>query len=541
MEPVIETATPFDRSILWELHHAYFATRGTDAWKAGDIPFFSTSNGAWAAQHARLLQALVADLEAEGRLAVGAPVVVLECAGGAGVFASNFLFALEDLDAGLAARTRYVFTDYMERSLREAIATPPLARWYQAGRVIPARLDVTRPDELAPLDGHALPGRPAFVIANYTCCVIPMKHLAVWSSEDWQALHVAVGGIEDDPEARDRETFLASVRRDPTRARLMQQVDVVWTWEPTELAHELPDPVHQRAIRRAVDGLVDATVAWPVRWFDFLRHVATSGWLADGGVVLTADFGTSERKRLKGRTTGRPELYGNTLNQPVNLSLFEPFADEAGLHILRTTEDLTSLNSALTGASPFGQRTAAAFEALYTRIAAADDALDFWHAAHAFYDKKQNLRALRFWLRCAELDHHNAEHRYRIGELALELGQHDRAIAQLLVGYELDPDFTMDFDFQLGRAYAAAGDHRSAMGWYERSAAREPHPVTWTNLGVIQMHEGLFAEAYHSLKQARMMDPRYPMAEQRLQGLKDAVWLKAIKDFEEASARRRAP
>ena len=49
MEPVvIEPATPFDKSILWELHHAYFAARGVEAWKAGEIPFFSTSNAAYA-------------------------------------------------------------------------------------------------------------------------------------------------------------------------------------------------------------------------------------------------------------------------------------------------------------------------------------------------------------------------------------------------------------------------------------------------------------------------------------------------------------
>src|SRR5689334_22469606 len=122
MNPVIEPPTPFDRSLLWELHHAYFAERGIGAWKAGDIPFFSTSNAAYATQHARLFQAHVRDLEGAGIVAPGSPLTVMECAGGVGVFAANFLFALEDHDPALAARVTYLFTDYVEKSVREGVS-----------------------------------------------------------------------------------------------------------------------------------------------------------------------------------------------------------------------------------------------------------------------------------------------------------------------------------------------------------------------------------------------------------------------------------
>ncbi|MFO0747022.1 MAG: tetratricopeptide repeat protein [Myxococcota bacterium] len=498
MNPVIESATPFDRSILWELHHAYFANRGIEAWKAGEIPFFSTSNAAYATQHARLFQAHVKDLEAAGLVAPGAPVTVMECAGGVGVFAANFLFAIDDMDPALAARVHYVFTDYVAKNVLQAVAAAPLARWYRAGKVIPARFDVTRPSELQVLDGTTVPDKPVFVICNYLCCVLPMKHLSLRGGSEWNELMVTVGGIADDEGAVDRESFLASIARNPTRKGLMEQVDVVWDWEPTELVRVLPDPRHQQAIVRAIDNVPEATVGWPVRYFDFLAGVESL--LHEGGAVLTSDFGTNDRRKLAGRTTGRPHLYGNTLNQPVNMSLFSAWAEVTGLHLLSTVEDLTSLNSALTSRRAFGPAVAAAFPALYMRLGAGDDVLDYWAAAIHFHQGKEHLRSLRFWLRCADLDKRNPEHRYRLGEAAIELGQPDRAVIHLLIGYDLDVDFAWDFDFQLGRAYAMAGDHASAIKWYELSAVREA-TVTWTNLGVIQMHQGLFADAYHSLRQ----------------------------------------
>lgn len=538
MNPVIESATPFDRSILWELHHAYFANRGIEAWKTGEIPFFSTSNAAYATQHAKLFEAHVRDLEASHVLAPDATITVMECAGGVGVFAANFLFALEDANPKLAARVRYLFTDYVAQNVRQAVSSAPLARWYQAGRVIPARLDVTLPESLELLDGASDPGRPVFVICNYLCCVLPMKHLSRRAGAGWHELMVTVGGIADDENAVDRESFLASIARNPTRRGLMEQVDVLWEWEPTDLAAVLPDARHRAAIERAVEAFPEATVGWPVRYFDFLVKVAAI--VDERALVLTSDFGTNRDKKLGVRTTGRPHLYGNTLNQPVNTSLFSAWAEVTGLHHLRTVEDLTSLNSVITSAAPFGPAVREVFPALYMRLGTGDDVLDYWTAAVHFYEKKEHLRSLRFWLRCADLDRRNPEHRYRLGEIALELGQPDRAVIHLLVGYELDVDHAWDFDFQLGRAYAMAGDHASAITWYSRSALREPHPVTWTNLGIIQMHEGLFADAYHAFREALRLDPRYALAEQRLYSLKDAVWLKAMREFEERS-RARAP
>jgi len=528
----IESRVPFDQSLLWDVHHAYFAERGVEAWKQGEIPYFSTSNAAYASQHARLFMAHVADLEAAGRLLPGAPLVVLECAGGAGVFASNFLFALDDLAPALSARLTYVFSDYLESSVFGAATTAPLAPWVQSGKVVLARLDVTRPSELVLLAGATLPAKPLMVIANYLCCVLPMKHLSLWGDAGWHELVVTIAGIDGDA-AHDRETFLATIAKSASEWKLLERIDVLWEWEPVALEAVVPDATERRALVRAVGGMVDATVGWPLRYLAFLAGVhAADGLLADGGLVLTCDFGTNDAWRLQGRRTGIPHLYGNTLNQAVNTHRSASFAAEAGLACLRTTSDLGSVHAVVTSAAPLGALTSAAFTQHFMQVGSGDDALDYWTAGVVFRNDKQPLRALRFFLRCAELDRRNPEHRYIAAEIALELGQADRAIAQLMVGHALDGEGRFDFDFQLGRAYAMRGDHASAIQWYQRSLAREPHPVAWTNLGVLHAHEGQLSEAYHAFKQALALDPRHALAEQRLQGLKDLVWLRAVRDFD---------
>src|SRR5438045_2843398 len=112
MKSVVEDFCAFESSRVWELHNAYFARAGAEAWTTGALPYLATSSPAMARQHARVLVPLVESLIASGAVGGDEDVRILEVGGGIGEFAGQFLRALaEDCgDGGRAIfqRVRYV-------------------------------------------------------------------------------------------------------------------------------------------------------------------------------------------------------------------------------------------------------------------------------------------------------------------------------------------------------------------------------------------------------------------------------------------------
>lgn len=521
----LEPATPFERSILWRLHHSYFAQRGIQAWREGDIPYFSTSNYAYARQHARLFAAVVADLEAKGSLSSSDEVWLLEGGCGTGIFAANFLRAIEHGDAGskeLFPRVRYIMSDYSEKNVRDALATARIKRYAELGNIVPARYDLTQPTKIHPLDHGPITKRLAFVINNYICCVLPMRHLQRRPDGIWYDLHVEVRAEVEDPTLADPERYMEAITREATKHNLLKNMDTVWEWRPIEVKDKFDDAIHLRILERATEGFAEATLGYPDRYVEYLRGISTL--VVPGGVIMTNDYGSTARTRMQGLSDWRPQFYGNTFNQDVNLALFDAYAAETGWHILRTDDDLGSVHSAVLSAEPLGAATVAAFEKGYGEFSESDDLLDYSNAARSYAQKKESGRALRFYLRCAELDPENAEHRYRVGETAIEAGYYKKAIEHLKVGFDIDHERVWDFEFQLGRAYCLLNDNATSLEWYAKSAVRAPHPVTHTNMGVLLAQDGKLKDAYLCYKRALALDPEYERAKERLSALKEAVW-----------------
>ena len=59
---LLEDFVPYDQSLLWRIHHAYFEARGIDAWRQGDIPYSSINSYPMARQHARFCVSLVVNI-----------------------------------------------------------------------------------------------------------------------------------------------------------------------------------------------------------------------------------------------------------------------------------------------------------------------------------------------------------------------------------------------------------------------------------------------------------------------------------------------
>jgi len=529
----LEPATPFERSILWRLHHSYFAQRGIQAWREGDIPYFSTSNYAYARQHARFFAAVVEDMEAQGSLKPDDEVWLIEGGCGTGIFAANFLRAIERGEVGkpgLFARVRYLMTDYSEKNVRDALATTRIARYAELGNIVPARYDLTQPTQIHVLDRPPVTKKLAFAINNYICCVLPMRHLQRRADGFWYDLHVEVRAEVEDPTLASPERYMEAITKEATKHNLLKNFDITWEWRASDPTEKFEDATHIRLLQRIVEGFPEATLGYPDRYIDYLRGLGTI--MLPGGAIMTNDYGSTSRSRLQGLSEWRPQFYGNTFNQDVNLSIFDAFAAEFGWHVLRTQADLASVHTAVLQQAPAGPRVREAFAKHYGTFGESDDLLDYSNAARSYFQKKESARALRFYMRCADLDPDNAEHRYRVGEAAIEAGFYDIAVQHLLVGFDIDGERIWDFEFQLGRAYCLLNDNTTALDWYDKSSARAPHPVTHTNMGVLHATEGRLKDAYQCYKRALALDPDYERAKERLAALKDALWEQTAASFD---------
>ncbi|MCA9514267.1 MAG: tetratricopeptide repeat protein [Myxococcales bacterium] len=532
MNVTIEELTPFDRSAQWRLHHAYWAQRGVDAWKSGEVPHLSTSNYATAGQHARLFAATVEDLVARGALGADDLVWMLEGGCGNGRFAVNFLRALELHDEALFRRTRYLMSDYSEKNLGEVVAQPHVKPWIERGAIVPAIYDMRDPQRVRLRDGGALTHPLAFFVSSYVSCVLPMKHLQRRGDGSWHELMVAIRADVDVADGAS-ERFLADLEADATRYNLLKNLELHFDWGEVDLDTLFEGEMHAGVVRAILGDAEELTVGYPYGFFDFLRDVQPL--LLDGGVVLTNDYGSVSREKLLGRLERRPQMYGNSLAQDINFAVYDGLSPVTGWDVLRSHSELDSVHAAAVCAKGFGPRAREVFAAEYERRRPSDDLLDYAAAARGYVQKKDFSRALRFFLRCIELDPDDPELRYRAGEVALDAGHYAVAVDELLRGFDLDVAMAWDFDFQLGRAYTLLGEHDKALDWYGRSLAREDHPVTLTNIGVLHAHGGRFAEAHRHYTRALALDPHYERARDRLATLKDLVWEEAVKGFEAAA------
>ena len=235
MAVVVEDFRPYEHSSVWRLHSAYFAACGGRAWTRKEIPSLATSSYAMARQHARVLVALVADLVDAGVLGADDEVRVLEVGSGLGRFAAHLFLALErhcgPAGVALRERLRYVLSDYAPRTVRDAIALPPLADLHRAGRIVPARLDLCQPDELVDLDGAAVTAPLTAVFANYVCCALPPRVLRKSPEGMYQRLaRLAVEPPRGVGDGKTAAEIWREMLEDPARPGLMNAVQLTFGW-----------------------------------------------------------------------------------------------------------------------------------------------------------------------------------------------------------------------------------------------------------------------------------------------------------------------
>jgi tetratricopeptide (TPR) repeat protein len=495
MKVLLEEPTRYDQSFQWRIHDAYFASRGLAAWIEGEIPHRATGNYGAARQQARSLLALAGELLRTGRLTEDEPIYVLAVGAGLGTFASNFLRALDSLDQpALAARVRYLFSDYATANVVEALATRELAPWAASGRLIPARFDVRRPQEIFDLQGARLDPSLTAVVANYVCCVCPIR-LIRKSEEGYEERYVKLE-LETDhalDAAEIRRLCLSQVERGQVQEKLQREM----TWRPTSLGSLFEDPFHARVVEKLL-GKAGSLAAYPQVFIDFLRALVPR--MKPGGLALINDYAVVGESREPSL-----ELYGNSLNHAVDFDVFDAACAVAGWTLWRTRDPLLILHNAALGLVP-------AREIAFSGREWDDDGdsfIVFRAAARVLAAQGEWLQAARLLRRCLSIEPHSVDVHYRLGVSCLNAEQYALAADYLQKGKQLDVEHRHDFAFELGRAHFFLGRLRESVECYQESLAHKEHPTSWRNLAAILMSLRDYSAAERALDRAWQMEPEH--------------------------------
>jgi tetratricopeptide (TPR) repeat protein len=523
---VLEDFVPYDESTAWKIHDAYFAERGIAAWTGGDIPFAGTSNSGVARQHARLFVELVRELVASGTLGPDEPVNVLEVGSGLGTFALNFVEALAHgcgaAGRDLVGRLRYVLSDYAPRNLEESTALPGLARLVAEGTIVPAVFDLRRPDELTLVASRARKHRReprcdtelAAVFLNYICCVSPLKVVRETKKELLEK-HVQLSmTVADEIEAKAVVEELAGARAGGLpRPELLARIEASYEWRRLDLARAFTNRLHRRLLPLLLEKLPDATINYPYTFLELLRGLRPR--LRAGGMFLVSDFGNPDRAVDVQRLTSdrAPVKYGHALTHDVDFVLFDVFAQNEGMGIVRTEDGLLELHTvALRNMAAVPASFVAAFDRTHRRRAKGQELLDLGAAALVLFEAGRFHEAARLYRQCLRIAPRSFQVIYRFGQACLSANLESVATLERLArllrkGRRLDASRKHDWDTLLGAVYLRLGDPKKARRFLVRSLERSSSAARHATLALVYESLGQRKRAYAAHLRALALEP----------------------------------
>ena len=505
MKRCIEEHTPYDQSVLYELNELYWRHRGVDAWTSGEVPYGATSNYPLACQHARFLIALVAQLEAEGKLGPADPVKVMEVGGGLGEFAANILSALEkgcgEAGQRLLKRLRYRYTDFAASLVAEAAQTPQLAPWIERGVLSVARFDLREPEVLEDLSGEPLSGAAVMVICNYVCCVAGCKHLQR-RSDGWYELNVKLMmnfTKAEDPGDLSKPEMLAHLSG-MKHGEMQERLQIIHRWSRKDV-DEIAGPEHARVVETATRGMSLAAFAYPVAFMEFMRRVG--GVLVPGGVALVNDYGYSRRVQLRSLGSLAPRFYGGAISHEVNFSLFDALAEREGWGIQRTMDQVRSLHHvAVRRDADMGVALDAAFQAAYIDCEDGEELIALSSAAQWCRKGEKPTIAARLYRKCIALEPENPHWRLQTARVCLAAGCYVEGLEHLDGVSELAGADLGEVAELMGYAYRALTEEEKAIQWYRVAVEHDPSAANLTALAELLIRVKEKTEAVEVLERA---------------------------------------
>ena len=170
---VIETKTPFSKSLIWQLNRDFYQKRGLSAWSDDIVPHHMTSNSKVGKTYAELIFALLKDLAAKGKLEE--TVYLLELGAGHGRLAFHILKHLKKLVESIAIEIPkycYVLSDIVEENLSFFQNHPQFQKYLKEEVLDVAFFDAIKSNEMVLRNSQQTIhpkdlNQPIVAIANY--------------------------------------------------------------------------------------------------------------------------------------------------------------------------------------------------------------------------------------------------------------------------------------------------------------------------------------------------------------------------------------
>lgn len=403
---VLERDQRLSASRLWRLQRNFYAREGGEAWNAGTVPQYITSNPWIADAYAKVIFAWLRDGSApEAVFDLSQPFHIVELGCGSGRFAYHFLLRFFDLlsRSRLAeVPVRYVLTDVIDDNLDRLRHHPALRPLVEAGLVDFARYDAGVDVEIALTSSGLVlaPGtvaNPLAVIANYVFDGIPQDCFTVRAGHLYESLVSLT--LPQRPGSRHIEADLD----DPA---LLERMELGWTHRAVSPGGS-PDYYGaedlDRILAEYAAELPETSVLFPVAALRCLRNLER----LSGGrlLLLSGDKGSSGAAALAGRAEPRLALHGS-FSFSVNYHAIGRWFAHRGGELLSASKESANLNVSvgLLGTPPGGWvETRLAFEEAIERRGP-DDFFSVKKGIEATYES-WSLERLLGWLRLSGWDH----------------------------------------------------------------------------------------------------------------------------------------
>lgn len=175
----VEAQTPFSESLIWQLNRDYYASKGIEAWRSGEVPHNLTSSSMLGKTYAALILAFLKDIANKGQLQE--TVYILELGAGHGRLAFHILKHLAQLKEQEAMELPpycYVLSDIVEEDLLFFQEHPQFKTYFDKKLLDVAYFDALGGKELhlryaeKTIQSNDL-NQPLLVLANYFFDTIP--------------------------------------------------------------------------------------------------------------------------------------------------------------------------------------------------------------------------------------------------------------------------------------------------------------------------------------------------------------------------------
>ncbi len=513
---LLEEQQVFSRSLIWALQEHYFAARGVDAWRHGEVPHYITSNPAIANSYAEIVLACLREHE---RLApdggrAAEPLYLCELGAGSGRFAYHFLRRLKRL-CELALLTPmpfcYVLTDFTQSNLDYWRSHPYFQAFFDSGVLDLALFDINRSEQLTlQLSGRAITAgslqRPLVVIANYVFDSVPQDLYYFDGRESRQCTVMLLA--DEDPNA------LAP-------AELLAHLAYAYDYRPlAETPYQ--EPYLQQLLATYQQTLSETHLLFPAAGLRCLKRFQT--FSQAGLLLLSADKGDHRLAAFRGSAPPRL-VYHGSFSLSVNYHAFKTFCEQSGGVALFPDNHHESLNVScllLLDAAASYVETRRAYQRHVEDFSPVDYFAIAKHAQR--HIAETSVEGTLAYLRLGHYDSHLFWHYLPLlMELAPELSGDERRAVVDAVDKVWEMYFPLgeepDLAYEIARLLYEMDEPALALTYFERSVEiYGEHTGTLYNMAVCYQLTGQPVRAESLLRKVLRRDPDNQQARALLSG-----------------------